>query len=297
MINPILASSARRRMRQFRTPLLVTLYALLMLAVTLPMMLSLGQSTLSVSSMAISGNTYIALTIVQFALLLLIAPATTSGCISGERERQTLELLLVTNTGALRIVLGKLLDNFGFICLLLCTSLPSMCVSLLLGGVTLLQALCTLLFLMTSALALCAVGVFASSLCKRTVSATVCAYLLVFLIGIVTLLPLFWDVSRLAALLEAQYAQNNYNAADIGVFTPSAFILNPLLGLLSLIISQTGRLQTLFMGLSHTLSTGMPAFDFGSLALYSACFMLACAALLTALAAALVRPRGKASSK
>ena len=35
----------------------------------------------------------------QFGMLVLVAPAMTAGSISGERERQTLDLLLVTDTG------------------------------------------------------------------------------------------------------------------------------------------------------------------------------------------------------
>lgn len=50
----------------------------------------------------------------QFGMLVLVAPAMTAGSISGERERQTLDLLLVTNTGPVKLVLGKLLESFSF---------------------------------------------------------------------------------------------------------------------------------------------------------------------------------------
>ena len=41
----------------------------------------------------------------------------TAGSISGKRERQTLDLLLVTNTGPVKLVLGKLLESFSFLAL------------------------------------------------------------------------------------------------------------------------------------------------------------------------------------
>ena len=78
------------------------------------MALSLGVALYAMSGMirsprALSAYTeglraYAALVGVETLLLALVAPAMTGAAIAGERERQTLELLLVTRTGAFRIV-------------------------------------------------------------------------------------------------------------------------------------------------------------------------------------------------
>ena len=50
----------------------------------------------------------------------------TSASIAGERERQTLDLLLVTNTGSFRIIAGKVMESFAVLALLILCGLPVM---------------------------------------------------------------------------------------------------------------------------------------------------------------------------
>ena len=119
MLNPILAFSATRRMRSFRTLLIAAAWLIAMLTVVLLVMGSLFGSQVSIRSLRSGVNGYLALMIVQFALIVLIAPAMTSGSIAGERERQTLELLLVTNTRSFRIVAGKAMESFAMLALLI----------------------------------------------------------------------------------------------------------------------------------------------------------------------------------
>lgn len=115
MNNPIFAFSAIRRMRSVRTPLLITLYSLLLAA--LAYFTVYGRfmgATVTLGDMRLSVDGYAYMIMLQFGMLVLVAPAMTAGSISGERERQTLDLLLVTNTGPVKLVLGKLLESFAF---------------------------------------------------------------------------------------------------------------------------------------------------------------------------------------
>ena len=125
MNNPILSFSAIRRMRSARTPLLITLYSLLL--ALLAYFTVYGRfmgATVTLGDMRLSVDGYAYMIMLQFALLVLVAHAMTAGSISGERERQTLDLLLVTNTGAVKLVLGKLLESFSFLALLVMCSMP-----------------------------------------------------------------------------------------------------------------------------------------------------------------------------
>ena len=117
MLNPILAFSATRRMRSFRTMLIVIAYLAVMLALVLVILGPFLSDQVYLSSLGRSPSAYLFLVAVQFGLLILIAPAMTSGSIAGERERQTLDLLLVTNTGSFRIMLGKALESFAVLAL------------------------------------------------------------------------------------------------------------------------------------------------------------------------------------
>ncbi|MBP3647346.1 MAG: ABC transporter permease subunit, partial [Clostridia bacterium] len=154
MLNPILASSALRRMRSARTIVICGVYiAVLFFLTCLCMSVFLVSDTVTLSDISRGMNTYLILLLAQFALIVLVAPAMTASSIAGERERQTLELLLVTNTGSMRIVFGKLMESFAFLALLIVSSLPVMCLTMLLGGVTLFHILSGLLFLLCCAFA------------------------------------------------------------------------------------------------------------------------------------------------
>lgn len=298
MLNPILASSARRRMRTMRTPLIITLYALLPLAFAVSSVLTMSQSGLSITAMRQNVDQYIMLTVLQFFLVVLVAPAMTAGSISGERERQTLELLLVTNTGSMRIVMGKLLEAYAFLALVVLSGLPMTCAVLAVGGLSLHLALFSFLFLLVCAFAAACVGLFASSLFKKTVAATVTAYLIIFAIGVGTLLPLFMGVSRtLRDLVDnnpnVSATLANMSMKDIAALMPPILYVNPGLGLFTLLMDQTGLLNNTFysLGNSYYYSDILNALSFRTFTYINMGVMLALSAVLIVLSALAVRPR------
>ena len=300
MINPILASSARRRMRSARTPVLITLYGVLIFLFGLGM--AFGQfanPSISIYVMRQGMQAYAGMLAIQFALILLITPAMTAGSIAGERERQTLDMLLVTNTGSLRIVAGKLLESLGYVALLLVAALPSVCLTLVTGGVTLADVLTGALFLLVTAFAALSVGVFASAVFRRTVTATVMAYLIVFFIGVVTMVPLVLGVWNIGSNYDAMFSSTmassvavigGADAAASGL-SVNAFIYSPAMGLMALIADQTGLLKSTLMDYSYTLYRIYDYLDFSAIKWENMAFMAGAGLLLDLLAACFVRPR------
>ena len=298
MINPILASSARRRMRSIRTPILITLYGAMILASGLGMAFgAFTSSTLSIFAMREGVTAYAAMLAIQFAMILLITPAMTAGSIAGERERQTLDMLLVTNTGSLRIVAGKLLESLGYVALLLVAALPTMCLTLITGGVTLADVLTGALFLLVTAFAALSVGVFASAVFRRTVTATVMAYLIVFFIGVVTMVPLVLGVRNIGSNYDAMFSSTMASsvaviggADGIGIVV-NGFIYSPAMGLMALIADQTGLLKSTLMDYSYTMYRIYDYLDFSAIKWENMAFMAGAGLLLDLLAACFVRPR------
>ena len=301
MINPILASSARRRMRSARTPLLITLYGALIFFFGLSM--AFGQfanPTISIYTMSKGMQAYAGMLVIQFAMILLITPAMTAASIAGERERQTLDMLLVTNTGSLRIVAGKLLESLGYVALLLVAGLPAMCLTLITGGVTLLDVLIGALFLLVTAFAALSVGIFASALFRRTVTATVMAYLIVFFIGIVTMVPLVLSVLNIGTNYDAMFISSTLGAVSVigGADGPTSieigangFIYSPAMGLMALIEDQTGMLKDTLRNYSYTMYRINDYLDYGLIKWENMAFMAAAGLVLDLLAACFVRPR------
>ena len=202
MLNPILAFSATRRMRSFRTMLIVIAYMAALMLIALFVLSPFLKDEILLSSLGRSPMAYLVLLGVQFVMLLLIAPAMTSGSIAGERERQTLDLLLVTNTGSFRIVMGKALESFAVLALVIVCGLPVMCLCLLTGGISFGQILIGELFLLAEAFACVSIGVFCSSISRSTVLSGVLSYVVILLIGLVTALPfLFGYPQRITDVL------------------------------------------------------------------------------------------------
>jgi len=192
MINPIFSASLLRRMRSFRTILLILLYALLPLIVALSRGLVLSGDHLPLEQLTQTHqlNSFLTLILLQFALTCLVAPAMTAGCLTGERERQTMDMLLVTNTGSVAIVMGKLMDAFSFLALLIISALPMTALVLVLAGMPIVLGLVATLYLMILAFSVAALGLFCSALCRRTIASTVMAYIILFALGVLFLIAI-----------------------------------------------------------------------------------------------------------
>lgn len=292
MIDPILSFGAKRRMRSLSTPILLTLYAsLLALMAYFTIYSPFMGAGITLRTMRSSVQGYGFMIALQFALLVLIAPAMTAGSISGERERQTLDLLLVTNTGSVRIVIGKLLESFGFLALLVLCSLPMLSLVLLTGGADFGQVMVSVLFLLIVAFAGLSVGLFCSTLCRRTVSATVTAYLVMLGIGIVTLIPLWNDVHQIDLLYQAMdNAGREFTAMD---YNAISFSINPALGLFDLLRVQTGMFEGVIWNVSYTLGSTMRYLPFERYLTVNMVFMAVTALALCLLSAFRVRGGGK----
>ena len=84
---------------------------------------------------AIGQGIFAALLMLETLQVAFLAPSSTAGAISMEREKQTLELLVVTPISSLAIVLGKLLSALVYVWLLIAASIPLTAVVFVYGGV------------------------------------------------------------------------------------------------------------------------------------------------------------------
>lgn len=284
--NAIFESSSRRRMRTAITPVVVTAYVAALCALGLLQLTLFFGEGMTIASMRRGVECYIWQTAAQFFLILMVAPALSAGSIAGERERQTFDLLVVTGIGARRIVMGKLMESFAFLALLIMSSLPAMSLVLLTGGVSAADILATLLYLMLVALGSLAVGTVTSVLFKRTLTAVIAAYLCIFLIGSGT-----WGLAKHGPLA-ATYSYTSLQmlsgrpSLEIILGMPSTIFLNAAVGLVTLLASQTGILHTTMQETMrlYDIYSAAKAAGFGAVSL--ACLLaLAAAVGLTIVAA------------
>ena len=119
------------------------------------------------------------LLLVETMLVLVLAPAFTSGAISLEREKQTLDLLVTTPLSTLGMVVGKLLSALVYVFLLIIASIPLASLVFVFGGVGPEDLIRGYVMLFALAFGMGAVGLFISALVRRTQTATVLTYVVV----------------------------------------------------------------------------------------------------------------------
>ena len=243
-LNPIFESSARRRMRTGKTALILTAYMAALLVFSLSRLSVFFGQGVTVGRMRLGTEAYIWQTALQLALIVVVAPALGAVSIAGERERQTFDLLLVTGVGARKIVLGKLMESFAFIALLILAGAPVMMLAHVTAGIPVLRVLETLIYLMAIALEALAVGMVCSALCRRTLSAMVMTYLAIGLLG-----GGAWALAKHGPLAahytyESLRALGGMSTAQILMGMPLPVFFCPAVGLVSLLAHQTGILHT-----------------------------------------------------
>ncbi|WP_332645587.1 ABC transporter permease [Lysinibacillus sp. 54212] len=119
---------------------------------------------------------FIMLSVLQMALVMFITPGLTAGAISSEREKQTLNMLLMTTQSSWQIILGKLMSSIAFLGLLLVAGLPLYSIVFLFGGVSPLQLITIFFFYFITMLAIGSIGIFFSTYTKRTITSMIATY-------------------------------------------------------------------------------------------------------------------------
>lgn len=121
-------------------------------------------------------NLYYVMAFIEFAMVALIVPAISSGAISGEREKQTLDILLTTRMTPLKIITGKLISSIITIMLLIISSFPVLALIFAFGGVSLSQLILMAIIMIVSAGYIGSISIMYSAVLKKTSSAGVASY-------------------------------------------------------------------------------------------------------------------------
>gem|GEM_PF-1222150 len=176
--NPIVAKELRSRMRGWHALALLTGYLCVIGAVGYVVYSGYSGSSGNVIEAGAAGSAlFRSLALAVMASIALVVPGLVGPAISGERERQTLELLLVTPLGPARIVLGKLVAALALVALLVLACAPLFSVAFLLGGIAPVHVLELFAFALVVTLCLGSLSMFASVALPRVGPATVVSYL------------------------------------------------------------------------------------------------------------------------
>lgn len=185
-MNPVYKRELKVNSRSIRMALILLIFNGILSAVALFNMYSVVDQVRMTAEIQYSRflELYVFVASIEFVMLMFIMPALTSNSISGERERQTLDLMLTTTMRPGSIVRGKLASAFTAMLLLVVSSFPALSLVFVYGGVTVTDMALLLLCYVTVALLSGGIGVFFSALFKRSTLANVCAYItIIFLVA------------------------------------------------------------------------------------------------------------------
>lgn len=242
-MNPVFKRESRISARSLRLPLILVVFnSILALIALLNMYSTLAQvrltATIQYSSFL---DLYVFIAIMEFIMLLLIMPAITAGSISGERERQTLEIMLTTRMTPAQIVLGKLASAGSTMLMLIFSSFPILAMVFVYGGITGKDILMMLFCFITIAIFVGSIGIFCSAFSKKTTLATVTAYVIEALLigGTYVINQVMVSLSQLEV---GNIAGNVNNHADPGAAI-YLLLLNPSLTFINMLRGMAGAEQ------------------------------------------------------
>ncbi len=215
--NPVIMKELRGRMRDRRTFILLTAYlsliGLFVGVVYLFMYDTLSYTRFEPGFRQSMGKAVFG-TVIMIELLLIsfIGPGLTAGSITSEREHRTYDLLKTTLLTPRELIFGKLGAAVTYLLLLIFTTLPIQSLAFILGGVGLAETLISGLMLVVTAVFFCSLGLFFSSLLKRTLAATITSYASI-LLSVLALVLFVFMIGLFESFFFGGYNNTNTSAA------------------------------------------------------------------------------------
>ncbi len=244
---PMLSKEMRGRTRNWRGPLLLSIYlAVLGGCVVLFLWLNSRGSTV------IPQVGLILYSILVFALMLLlgaIAAVVAATAISGERERRTYDLLLVTRASLAGIVLGKWLASVVYLLFLAIAALPVLGVVYFFGGMPLKNVAVALGLCLMTGLGYGALGLAFSAIFRRSQTAII--------VSLITVFGLIFGTLIISAIVVAGNPQVSYNPEMTPQITPPQYVfLSPVVTMASVLPGSGQGAVSSFSGIAQRLAGG-----------------------------------------
>jgi len=228
--NPLISKELRSRMRSGRTIILLTVYlsVLSLVALGFYWIIYASASLRSPYDQQVGRDLLYAIVTFGTLLVTFLAPAVTAGAISGERERQTFDLLMTTLLRPRAIVLGKMGAALAFLLLLILAVAPLESLAFMIGGVAPEEILGSLVVLVCGVLLYGSLGIFWSSLMRSTAASTVLAYatMLLVLAGF----PFIWFITSIMLSINGNGSAMSHSVIYV-YFTGLILSTNPLIAM------------------------------------------------------------------
>ena len=247
-INPILKNESKIGVRTFRFNLMVMLYVgiLSIMAMGAYYLINVDRYGMGLDLSDFTVLNF-ALACGQAVLLMFIVPVLTATSITGERERQTLDILLSTNLSPMKIVLGKLMSTVTRVTLLIISTMPIYAINFLVGGTSFNELIILTIFFIGTTIYVGSIGIFMSTIFKTSKSSTVASLITVLFAVVGTLLIGYIVISR-----DYYNTIQNNNVSTYIINLPFWMYINPAIEFIYILMKQSGISEVTPKMLSYT---------------------------------------------
>ena len=170
---------------------------------------------------------------VEFCIIALIMPVITASAISGEKEKQTFDLLMTTVMTPRAIVRGKVESAVIRMMVFIVGSIPLMALSFTIGGLSWWNLFVTMIAFLIFAILTGSMGIFASTLTKKSITGIILTYVFYFIFGTMSVFP------TLIVVLTSTFAS--------GSVISVLMLINPVAAVIEMFMLMLGG-DTLFSG-------------------------------------------------
>lgn len=139
--------------------------------------------------------------IAELIIMSFVIPVMTGAAISGEKERQTFDIMLTTAIKPFQIVWGKLLSVIVRIMMFAIAAIPLMAVSFVSGSISWGVLFAYIGMVTVYAFFSASIGIFASSVCRKSMTAIIFSFVILFFVTLGTLLIAFFEMVIFSKLL------------------------------------------------------------------------------------------------
>lgn len=230
--NAVLRKDMILDMKKPKVAIIMLLFNLLLSLVALPFVGStvlLSEGDGSVISYRLLIIMYMVLVWMETVAICFLTPALTAGCISIEKERQTLEVLLTTKMSTWEIIKGKYFSSIMLVLMLIISGLPIMSLVYIYGGINLWQMFLMVIVLMTTTMYLASFGVFFSALVKNTIVSVILTYIAVGALFAITFSVSFGGMTVLYGIEDWLYWDKDIEVNLFGEIFLFILYWNPLI--------------------------------------------------------------------
>lgn len=255
--NPILKKELVLGARSIKFPIAILFYSGVLSVIALVTLNNFNSNYYYYGGMDFESLTsvFMILAGTQLVMICIILPILTAGSIAGERERQTLDIMLTAPVSPLSIVLGKLFASMADIFLFVISSLPAMSIAFLYGGIKWQYLLVFMVSIMCIAFFSGSIGIWCSATYKKTIVSVIMAMVveLVIFVGtfVVLMAVYYWKYEQLLRTTGAV----SVSGVNVG-WLPLILLFNPAVGFLDALTNAYTGISGIEVALNYVLGSG-----------------------------------------